>query len=270
MRNKLFDTIAKSWKSFISHKKLLPLVVLIDVLFLYGMTRLHYEAFSKASTYAIQLTAMISQQMQTLGAEAAPQLAIMESPEFINAYHQLLKYIAIFFIGAFVVWLVGKGLVWLFAHKSIEKKLDLKAYALKFTGITVFWFIAFALLTVVMLNLLDYALFGVFPLIDKTATNIIAILCYWLLGYFVFISYSLVPHRVFKPTFALGVKRWKELLPVHIIGSLIFFVATTVPVSLVKIDISVSLAFVVLIALPMIAWQRVFWTTAVHRVMKHA
>jgi hypothetical protein len=265
---KLFPTIAAAWKTFAKNKKLLPIVVLIDILFLYGLTRLHYEAFNRASAHVLQLTAMMGQQMEELSSAVAPQLSVLESPEFISAYHQMLKFIAIFALGAFAVWVVGKGIVWLIAHKGIEKKLDLRQYALKFTGMTVFWFAAFVAITVIMLNLLNYTLFGVFPLISKTATNTIAVLVYWLLSYFISISYSLTPHDALKQTFALGVRRWRELLPVHIIGSLVFFVAATVPVHLIKLHIWLSLAFVVLIALPMMAWQRVFWTIAVHKVSR--
>ncbi len=266
----LFTTIAKSWKAFVTHKKLIPLAVLMDVLFIYGLTRLHYEVFNRASSYALQLTTMMSKQVETLAeSETVQELAMLQSPEFIAAYHALVKYILIFTGSAFLVWLVAKGVVWFIAHKTVEKKTDARLFALKFFGMTLFWFGAFIALTLIALNLLDYALFGVFPLIGKTAANSIAVAFYWVLAYFVFISYALVPQNAFKRTFVLGWKAWRELLPVHIISSLIFFVATTVPMSLVKINIYLMLAFVILVALPALAWSRVFWITTVQRVIRH-
>ncbi len=269
--NKLFNNIAKAWKAFVAHKKVLPLVVLVDLLFIYGLTRLHYEIFNRASTYAIKLTAMMGRQVQELTeSEAMQEFAMLQSPEFAAAYQALLKYIAIFFFGALIIWLSGKGIVWLAAHKAADKKTNVRDYALRFTGMTLFWFAAFIALTLATLVLLDYALFGVFPLIGKIGANAAAVLFYWILAYFVFISYSIVPKPAFKSTFVLGVTRWKELLPVHIIGSLVFFVATTVPSSLVKLNIYLSLAFIVLIALPMMAFMRVLWITTVQKVMNYA
>ncbi len=265
--NTLFSTIAKAWKAFVAHKKLIPLAVFLDVLFIYGLTKLHYEVFNRASSYAIQLTTMVSKQVETIAAsETVQDLAVLQSAEFLQAYHALVKYILIFFSVAFLIWLVGKGLVWFIAHKMVEKKLNPRAFALKFFGMTLFWFGLFIAITLIGLNLLDYALFGVFPLIGKAAANTLVVGLYWILAYFVFISYSLVPAKTFKQTFVLGVKCWKELLPVHIVSSLIFFVSTTLPMNLVKIDMYLMLAFVVLIALPAIAWSRVCWITAVHKV----
>lgn len=267
----LFDTIAKAWKGFAAHKKLLPLIVLVDILFIYGLTRLHYEVFNRASVYAIKLSAMMSEQVQAIGAsEGLPELGVLSSPEFASAYQALVKYICIFLAGSFLIWLVGKGIVWLLAHRSIEKKTPLAPFALKFAGMTLFWFAAFLALLVAAINLFDYALFGVFPLVGKASANVLVVGMFWALAYFVFISYSLVPRRVFRNTFVLGVKCWKELLPVHAIASLIFFVATTVPISLVKLNMWLSLAFIVFVALPMIAWSRVLWITAVQRVMRYA
>jgi hypothetical protein len=267
----LFDTIAKAWKGFASHKKLLPLIVLVDVLFLYSLTRLHYEVFNRASVYAIKLSAMMSEQVQAIGAsEGLPELAVLSSPEFASAYHALLKYIGIFFAGSFLIWLVCKGFVWLLAHKTVEKRTPLVPFALKFAGMTLFWLVAFLALAIVVINLFDYTLFGVLPLIGRASANVLAVGMFWALAYFVFISYALVPKSAFKNTFVLGVKCWKELLPVHAIGSLVFFIATTTPISLVKVNMWLSLAFIVFVALPMIAWSRVLWITAVQRVMRYA
>ncbi len=267
---KLFPTIAQAWKAFVAHKKLLPLIVFIDILFVYGLTRLHYEVFNRASMTAIKLTSMMGEQVQQLAeSETVQELATLQSPEFLTAYHELVKYIGWFFVGAFAVWLVGKGLVWLLAHKSVEKKVPIGPFALRFFGMTLFWFFSFIALTLIALNVLDYSLFGVFPLIGKAGANLIVVFLYWVLAYFVFISYSIVPRPALKQAFVLGVKRWKELLLVHIIGSLIFFVATTVPAHLVKVQIYLSLTFIVFIALPMIAWARVFWVTAVQKVMRY-
>ena len=97
----LFPTISKAWKAFVASKKLVPLIVLIDVLCIYGRTRLHYEVFNRASMVMIKLTSMLGQQVQTIAeSETVQELAVLQSPEFITAYQEMLKYLAIFFIGA--------------------------------------------------------------------------------------------------------------------------------------------------------------------------
>ena len=267
---KLFPTIARAWNAFVEYKKLLPLIVLVDILFVYGLTRLHYEVFNRASTAALKLTSMMSEQVQELSSEAVPELAVLQSAEFIAAYHELVRYISIFFGAALLIWLAGKGITWFLAHKTVEKKTPAVIFATKFLGMTLLWFVIFILLTIGALQVLDYSLFGVFPLVNKATANIFIVFVYWLLAYFVFISYALLPRKVLKQTFVLGVKFWKELLPVHAVTSLIFFVATTVPAHLVKINIYVSFAFIILLALPGIALSRVLWAVAVQKVMRHA
>jgi hypothetical protein len=267
---RLFPTIAKAWNAFVRQKKLLPLIVLIDILFVYGMTRLSKDVLERAQEHVMKLTVMTTQQVQEIAETEAVQASLVQSQEFLAAYHQLLTYVLLFFVGAFAVWTVGKGLTWYLSHKTVEKKVPAGMFALKFIGMSAFWFAAFMLITVVALSLFDYVLFGVFPLIGKATANAFIVLLYWVLAYFVFISYALVPHKTFKNTFRLGILRWKELLPVHIVGSLIFFVATTVPASIVKLNVPLSFAFIIFLALPGVAFARVLWSIAVHEVVKHA
>jgi hypothetical protein len=267
---KLFTTIAKAWNAFVRQKKLLPLIVLIDILFVYGMTRLSKDVLERAQEHVMKLTVMTTQQVQEMAETEAVQTAMLQSQEFLTAYHQLLNYVGLFFIGAFAVWTLGKGLAWYLSHSTVEEKIPAGLFALKFTGMSAFWFVAFMLITVVALSLFDYVLFGVFPLINKAAANAFIVLLYWVLAYFVFISCALVPHKTFRNTFRLGILRWKELLPVHIVGSLIFFVATTVPASIVKHNVPLSFAFIIFLALPGVAFARVLWSIAIHEVAKNA
>ena len=266
---KLFDNIAKAWKHFVTNKKVLPLIVLVDMLFLYGLTRLHYEVFKRASVHAKKLVEMMGKQVKDIAETTQlPTLEILQSPEFTATYHQLLKYIGIFVVAGLAIWLVGKGITWFLAHKSVDKKANIKVFTLKFLGLTLAWFVAFIILAIIVLNILNYALFGVFPLIGEKGANALAILIFWVFSYFVFISYSLIPKPAFKNAFITGVKKWRDFLPVHIVNSLIFFVATTVPRNLVEINIHLMFAFVIFIALPAVAWSRVLWVATVHKVMR--
>lgn len=265
----LFQTISKSWKLFVANKKLLPVVVLVDVLFVYAMTRLHFEVFSRASTLILQLSAMISSDVAKAAESASPPtLDVLQTPEFINLYNQFLKHITIFMLGALLVWLVCKGITWLVAHKMVEKKVDWKNFALKFFGMTILWFAAFLLLTIIVLNLIHKAVYGAFPLIGQTGTNTVSLIAFWLLAYFVFISYSIVPRQAFKNTFIIGVKHWKKLLPVHITSSLVLFVSIATPTLLVNVNVYLPIIFGVFIALPAIAWTRILWVTAINNVMR--
>jgi hypothetical protein len=268
---KLFDTIAKAWKAFIARKKLLLLAVPVDFLFYMLLAQLHYEIFNRASAAAMKLTALMGDQAQQLAtSEAVPDLATLQSPAFTAAFHELMLYACIFIAAAVALWLVGKGILWFIAHKTADKKVNTALFAKKFIGMTLFWALAFIVVSTIALNVLDYALFSPIPLIGEAGANFVIFLLFAVFAYFVFLSYALIPNKVFLPTLTLGFTRWKELVPVHLIGILLYFVAVSVPTSLVKLNIYLSLAMVVLVSLPAIAFSRALWATAAQQVVKHA
>jgi hypothetical protein len=260
--NTLFPLIAKAWKAFVAQKKLLPLIVLIDLLFVYGLTRLHYEVFRRATENLSRLTLMIS--------EAATDMAALQSQEFLTLYHEVLRSLGIFFGIAFLLWLVAKGLAWFLAQRTVNKKIDALRFAQGFALLTPLWFILFLGLIALALAILHYAFFGVFPFIGPQTANVLAGILFWLFAYVVFISYSLLPRPAFTQALVLAVKQWKLLLPVHIIGSLIVFVGVMTPTYLFLTQPYVALAIAIFIALPAMAWARVLWIIAVQRVMRHA
>jgi len=271
LMKKLFDTIAKAWKAFAARKELLLLAVPVDFVFYWLLAQLHYEIFNRASAAAMQLTALMGKQAEQLAtSEAVPDLATLQSPEFTNAFHQLLMYTGIFIASAIALWLVGKGILWFIAHKTADKKVNAALFVKKFLGMTLFWALALVVVMTIALNVLDYALFSPIPLIGEGVANFIIFLLFAVFAYFVFLSYALLPNKVFIPTLTLGLTRWKELVPVHLVGMLLYFVAVSVPTSLVKVSIYLSLAMVLLISLPAIAFSRALWATAAQQVVKHA
>jgi hypothetical protein len=261
---KLFPTIAKAWKAFVARRRFLPAVVLVDFLFLYGVLRANHDLLSAAHAELAALLAMIGQQASAVaGAELPENITMMQSPEFLAAFHAFLSKAALFFGSIFLTWLVGKGIVWYLAHRIVEKRTPTKAFALGFFGMSAFWSVLLVIAMPIALKLINDALFTPFPLLGPRAAHIVSFLALWVLAYFAAISYSLIPQPVFKQTFFLGITRWKQLIPVHLVSSLVVFVAATVPVSLIKLNFYLPLAFIVFIALPAIAWSRVFWITAV-------
>lgn len=255
--------ITKSWKSFVRRKLLIPLAVLIDVVFIYALTRLHYEVFNRASEYATSLTSMMGQQVQNMAESGTPELSVLNSQAFMSAYNELLKYVGLFFAYALLIWLVCRGLVWFIAHKNADKSVNAWHFVLKFIGMTLFWFAVFALITILALNLLDYSMSNIFPIIGMRTANILSAVMYWALAYFVFVSYSLIPRAVFKQTFILGLKEWKKLVPVHVIGTLIVIASVLIPTLIAKTNVWLPLIFTVLISLPALAWARTLWVIAV-------
>jgi hypothetical protein len=264
------STITKSWKAFVSHKWLSVLAVLVNAVFVFILAQLHYVVFSKASEYALTLTGMISEQAQNMAETSNIQnLSVLSSTEFIEAYNQLLKFIGIFIACAIAAWLVCEGIMWFLAHKTVDRKFKAVDFALKFSGMTLFWFIGFALLTIIAINLLDYAATSVFPMIGVKTANIIAILLYWALAYFMFISYAIAPHNVLRQTFALGTKHWKELITVHLLGTLVFALSAYIPILLMKFNPYLPIIFWIVISLPALAWMRVLWVSATEKVIGH-
>ncbi|MEM4247539.1 MAG: hypothetical protein QXR48_01305 [Candidatus Woesearchaeota archaeon] len=270
MTTPAFSTITKSWHSFISNKKLILFAVLVDLIFVIALTQLHYEVFSKASEHAVRLTTMIGEQAKIIAeTENVTDMTLLNSPEFMTEYNQLLKYIGLFVLGALLAWLVCKGILWFIAHNVAEKKQHSGWFVLNFAGITTLWFIGLIIITVISLNLLDYATTTVFPLIGIKMANIITMLLFWALTYFVYVSYALVPHKVFTQTFIIGTKQWKQLLPVHLLSTIITLIAILTPSLLMKTNPYLPLVFGILFSLPALAWTRVLWVTAVHGVIEH-
>lgn len=264
------STITKSWKAFVSNKKLIILAVLADLVFVIVLTQLHYEIFSKASEHAIKLTTMIGEQAKIIAeTENITDTSILSSPEFMTEYNQLLKYICLFVLGALLAWTACKGIVWFIAHKVAEKKPHTGWFIIKFAGITLLWLLGLIITIIISINLLDYATTTVFPLIGIKMANIITMLLIWALAYFVYTSYALVPHRVFTQTFIIGTKQWKKLLPVHLLSTIITLIATLIPSLLMKAKPYLPLVFGILLSLPALAWTRVLWVTAVHEVIEN-
>jgi hypothetical protein len=270
MTSDQLSTITKSWKAFVSNKKLILLAVLVDLVFVIALAQLHYEVFSKASEHAVKLTTMIGAQAQQIAdTENITDMSIISSQEFMAEYNLLLKYIGWFLLGTLAAWLVCKGVLWFIAHIVAEKKPHSGWFVLNFAGITLIWLVGLIILTIFSLNLLDYATTTVFPLIGIKAANIIAMLLFWALLYFVYTSYALVPHKVFTQTFAIGLKQWKQLLPVHLLSTIITLLAIGIPGILMKYSPYFPLLFGIIISLPALAWTRVLWVTAVHKVIEH-
>jgi hypothetical protein len=265
------STITKSWKAFAEHKWLILFAVVADIIFLIALNQLNYELLNRANDYYQSLTDMIGEQVTQLeGAGSAQELEVFASDKFAAAYNQLLKFIGLFTLAVLAVWLFCKGAVWFIAHKCAkEKPVEAKSFALKFFGMTIFWFIAFLLVGAVAMSIINYATTAPFPLISIKVANIISVFLLWVLAYFVFVSYSLVPHKVFRQTFELGIRQWKELLPAHVAGTIVVALSAIIPFFLVRVSPYLVLVFTVLVALPAIAWARVLWITAVHGVMKN-
>jgi hypothetical protein len=265
------STITKSWNAFVSHKWLMVIAVVIDIVFLISVNQMNYALLNRANEYSQTLTTMLGEQAQAIAdANTLEPPAVLQSDEFTAAYRQLLKFIGFFFAGILLSWIVCKGSVWFLAHKSAkEKPVDAKLFATKFIGMTLFWFGGFLILTIVAMNIIDYALMGALPLFSTKTANVIVAIIFWAYSYFVFISYALVPHNVFKQTFTLGITQWKEMLPAHVLGTIVLALSITIPFLLVRISVYLIPVFALLVALPAIAWTRTLWITAVHKVMSH-
>lgn len=263
-----FKLVDRAWQLFWKNRQFVPLFVVVDVVFVVGMTFVQKEVFEKATRPLLKLMSVVQEETTKALAGAALPAQVFQTPEFISAANEVLKYVVLAILYGFIVWTTTKGTQWFLANKIVKKKVCFVAYALKFVMMNAFWLLAFLVVVTAGINLVDYAFFQPLALFGPGIAYFLTWAFLFVLAYFAFISYSLPPKPVFKQTFSLGIKKWRTLLPVHVVNSLIVFVATTLPASFLNKNLYVALGIAVFAGLPALAFGRVYWVVAVQAVKK--
>lgn len=260
---KFFEIIYAAWQTFWKNRKYIPLFVLNDTLFVWLMTVVQKEVFEKAAPALQRVMAALQAETTEALAAVAPSPEVFQNPQFLAAAHEVFKYIGLALLFGFLIWTGAKGIQWYLANKIVKKKVPWTTYAVKFCAINAFWMFAFVIITVFGINLLDYTVFSAFPLFGENFVVNLTFAFLFVLSYFAFISYCLPPKPVFKQTFRLGIKKWRTLLPVHLVTVLLIFIATALPANLIRQYPIIAFAVSIFLCLPAIAFGRVYWVTAV-------
>ena len=241
-------TISTAWNVFVKHKRLLPLFMLVDGIFILLLTWMQVFFLQKASEHIFTVQRIMQGQMSNASQEEMMRLSssLMQDVAFKAAYDQILKSIGLFIVCAFAVWIVLKGFAWLLTIRMV-RRVDVKAFFKQFVLTSLFWFALFF-----VLMLFTSQLQG------EWAASILLIV----IGYFYSICASILPsEKPLRTTWNIAMN-WSHMLPVALVNALLLFIATTLPITVSQFNQNIAVALIIIIGLPVIAFTRVYWAVA--------
>lgn len=247
----LSANLLKTWTLFKTNKKYLLITMLLELIFLVLLIQLQFVFF----TPTLEITNTMMNAMSTTVNELAEsevyelETRLQQNPEFITAYHELLKYLTYFLLSLLALWMLFRGIIWHLSLKTIYKKMPITTTYLKFVLLSIFWFII--LVTAFVLYSAAQGL-----MFNTAYTVIIIAVCLAIL-YFGQISYALIPaQQTFKSTFVYGVKYARTIIPAFILNIILSGIALALPFIFIKTIPILSLAIIILITIPGLAFAR--------------
>jgi len=254
----LTQTLPRAWKAFTNNKRYLLLTILLEFVFLFALTQLHLAFFTPSAEAATKLGEIMMKEIEKLPESEIYQLEsiLVENEEFMQTYRILLGYIGFFLVSILAAWIIFKAPIWHLSHKSILKKIPLTTTWLKFSLLSLFWFVILCIAFVIY-SLATGATATLLPLVSSTTTTITMLIVFLAIYYFSQISFALIPAtQTFKKTFILGIKHAKTILPAFIVNAIITFVVLTLPFNWITTKPLLSLAIMLVITIPALAFTR--------------
>ncbi len=264
------DSLVKSWFSVKKNWKILPIIGVLDLLFFF-LSGMLSSMFRNAS--GPYLTAIVSQSGKltaevslALSQNKSGLLVLFSDPVFASNLKSFLFTALLASAALYFIFVMIQGYAWSYADKIAGKK-D-KNYLSSFSKTSLFWFIfilayfvfltLFSLVTQIRLN----------PAVPSALIRVIGAAILLAIIYFAFISIALIPMSLkqnLKKTFVSGVKNSYTFLVAYALIILVLLVNFQLTNLLFKPFITgasfVSYFFMILriiIALPFLAWARVY------------
>lgn len=257
-------TLPRAWKAFMKRKQYLIPIVLLEFVFLFVLAQLHFSFFIPSSDAAQQLNDIMMDEMQQLADTELYQLetVLMNNTEFMQAYHTLLTYIAFLIGSMFLAWLLFKTPIWHLAHKTITKKVPFNTTILKFPLLSLFWFFTLAGL-LALYTLFTDSTSTILPFSTSPVVTLLVGIILLAILYFSQISFALIPsQQTFKNTFIYGTKHALTIIPAFLVNLLILFVVFTLPFRWIELFPLLSLAIILFITIPALAFTRIHMIVA--------
>ncbi len=260
----LATTLPRAWKAFTNNKRYLILAMLFEFIFLFVLTQISFTFFEPSAQAVQRAGEIMSAEIEKLPETELYQLdaILLENKEFMQEYKILITSILFFLISMFAAWLVFKTPVWYFSHKSILSKIPFGTHALKFSLISLFWF--FILIAAFSIySIATGSTATILPIISSTGASITMWIALLAIYYFSQISFALIPaQQNFKKTFDYGIKHARTIFPAFIINALITFIALTLPYNWAETMPLLTLAIILFITIPALAFARVHMIVA--------
>jgi len=261
MKQTFFTNLKTAWELFLKNRKLLLFTTLIEVMFFYFYTNIQQKVFLPLQGRLDIVMQAMGEQTANVTESIAPQLdsILLADPTVMAAYNDVLKFLGLFLLLILLNWILFQGINWWLANKIVKKKVDFAQYAKKFIAYTIFWFAALFLLLIFVVLLADYASFGILPLVTTEIVSFLFVFLLLAIAYFSSISYSLIPNAPWKQTWIQGAKNIRTVLPAFTVSIIILGLAGLVAFLLTRVNFSVSLLWVVVVALPSITFARIYF-----------
>lgn len=260
----LNTSLPRAWKLFVSNKRYLLIAVLLEFVFLFALAQLHFAFFVPSADAATRAGDAMSRVMEDLpeGEIYTLEASLVNDKEFMSAYKDLLNSIVFFFLGILAAWCIFKAPVWYLSHKSANRKVPLKLM-LKFALVSLFWF-AIMLAVMAIYSITSGSAETILPLTSPAFATIIVLLLFAAILYFAQVSFALLPlQKTIRNSFVLGVKNAGAIFPAFIVNLIIVFIVLTLPFNWIETLPLLSLAIILLIAIPSLAFTRLHLITTV-------
>ncbi len=253
----LTTTLPRAWKAFTENKRYLLLILLFEFIFLFVLAQIHLAILMPSSETIERVQNIMAEEMQKLPETELYQLesVLMNNEEFMMQYKIVLTSITYFILALLAAWIAFKAPVWHLSHKSILKNMPLGTSILKFSLLSVFWFVLlFASFVIYRISTGSQT---VLPLVSSTTASLIMIIVALVIYYFSQVSFALIPaQQTFKKTFVFGIKHASTILPAFLINTIITFIVLSLPFNWIETMPLLSLAIILFVTIPALAFTR--------------
>ncbi len=236
-----------------------------DFLFLLLFFQTHYIFFTRASSAVMTLMQGLQEQASSISAETLTDIntALLSTPERQAAWASLLENITIFLLITCALWLALKGIAWLCAHRIAGNKSPLAQFAGTFALSSIAGFALWLLALLLGAAMIESATSSPLPLFGESAARSIILLLLALILYALWAAYARggSATQSFKAA-REAFTRWRAFLPAAATAALLGAAGIINTASLVQMSKAGGLAFLILIALPLLTLGRVVMVRA--------
>ncbi len=248
-------------------------MILIDIAFFVSFALVYARIWEKIMAnvnLVMDIMDVSVEQFAEVQTEAQLSALAAKSSSFMIYYKNIGYYLGMLFVAVLVMWCIFQGLNWFLANDIIGKK---KEKFLKFMGkfslLTVIWWALFLLIISLYMKLSAQASMDIIPLVGSKAASILAWLLLFVLFYFAYTSYALMPSHKLKHLFPQLLKtaytEYKTLVPVYLFTAVLLALEYLVFMKAFAFGGVAAGVFAVVIIFPTIAWSRFYAITALEK-----
>ncbi len=268
-----YPVLKKSCKSFFRNFKPVLLMILVDITFFVSFALVYAKLWEKIManvTLVMDMMEVSLPEFADVQTEAQLSALAAKSSSFMIYYKNIGYYLGMLFVAVLVMWCIFQGVNWFLANDIIGKK---KEKFLKFIGkfslLTVIWWALFLLIISLYLKLSAQASMDMLPVVGSSAASVLAWLLLFVLFYFAYTSYALMPGHKLKHLFPELLKtaytEYKTLVPVYLFTALLLALEYLLFMKSFAFGGVAAGVFAVVIIFPTIAWTRFYAITALEK-----